>query len=75
MPYYSAFFEIEVRDEIAEEFRDPDGSIDDMMAGLHEIRARLTEQKYDVAELERRQREKGVLDQHDFEECQRARTG
>ncbi|MBI4550951.1 MAG: hypothetical protein HY710_01665 [Candidatus Latescibacteria bacterium] len=72
MPYYSSFFGIEVRDEIAEEFREPDGSVDDMMAGLHEIRARLAEQKYDLAELERRQHEKGTLDHHDFEECQRS---
>lgn len=74
MPYYSRFYAIEVRDEIAEEFREPDGSIDDMMAGLHEIRARLAEQKYNLAELERRQREKGALDPHDFEECQRQPT-
>lgn len=43
MSYFSKFYEIEVRDEIAEEFTDSSGEVDDMMAGLHEIRARLSE--------------------------------
>lgn len=44
MPYFSKFYEIEVRDEIAKEFTDSGGKVDDMMAGLHEIRARLSEE-------------------------------
>ena len=69
MSYYSTYWKIEVRDEIAEEFREPDGRIDDMMAGLHEIRARMAEEKYDLATLERRRREHGQLVAQDFEEC------
>lgn len=44
MPYFSQFYQIEVRDEIAKEFTDETGQVDDMMAGLHEIRARLAEE-------------------------------
>ncbi len=44
MPFFSKFYEIEVRDEIAKEFTDSSGEVDDMMAGLHEIRARLSEE-------------------------------
>ena len=43
MPYHSQFFDIDVRDQIAREFTDASGAVDDMMAGLHEIRARLAE--------------------------------
>jgi hypothetical protein len=32
---------MDVRDEIVREFTGPDGVVDDMMAGLHEVRARL----------------------------------
>lgn len=45
MSYWSIFYEIEVRDEIAQEFTDETGRVDDMMAGLHEIRARMAEQE------------------------------
>ena len=51
MPYFSEFYQIEVRDEIATEFTDSKGKVDDMMAGLHEIRVRKAEQKYDLEEL------------------------
>lgn len=44
MSYFSKFYEVEVRDEIAKEFTDSQGKVDDMMAGLHEIRARLAEE-------------------------------
>lgn len=44
MSYFSKFFQIEVRDEISREFTDISGEVDDMMAGLHEIRARLAEE-------------------------------
>ncbi|GAK50853.1 hypothetical protein U14_02094 [Candidatus Moduliflexus flocculans] len=43
MSFWSTFYEIEVRDEIAQEFMDETGHVDDMMAGLHEIRARMAE--------------------------------
>ena len=41
MPYHSRFFDVDVRDEIAREFTGPDQRVDDMLAGLHEVRARL----------------------------------
>lgn len=44
MSYFSKFYEVEVRDEIVKEFSDSRGKVDDMMAGLHEIRARLAEE-------------------------------
>jgi hypothetical protein len=44
MSFWSTFYEIEVRDDIAQEFTDESGHVDDMMAGLHEIRARMAEQ-------------------------------
>lgn len=69
MSYHSAYWNIEVRDEIAEEFRESDGNIDDMMAGLHEIRARMAEEKYDLAALEQRRHEHGHLSSQDFEDC------
>jgi len=37
MHYFSEFYRVEVRDEIAKEFTNSRGEIDDMMAGLHEI--------------------------------------
>ena len=43
MPYYSEFYGIEVRDSIAKEWTNIRGEVDDMMAGLHEIRARMAE--------------------------------
>ncbi len=44
MPYFSKFYQIEVRDEIAQEFTNSLGEVDDMLAGLHEIRARMAEE-------------------------------
>jgi hypothetical protein len=44
MPYFSKFYGVEVRDDIVKEFTDSEGKVDDMMAGLHEIRARLAEE-------------------------------
>ena len=43
--YFSAIWGVEVRDEIAAEFTSPDGTIDDNLAGLHEVRARLAERE------------------------------
>jgi hypothetical protein len=51
MQYFSEFYQIEVRDEIAKEFANSRGEVDDMMAGLHEVRLRRAERKYDLDEL------------------------
>jgi len=51
MPYFSKFYQVAVRDEIAKEFTNPKGEVDDMMAGLHEIRVRKTEEKRDLDQL------------------------
>lgn len=58
MPFFSKFYEIEVRDEIAKEFTDSSGEVDDMMAGLHEIRARLSEEDTWLKKLHENLREK-----------------
>lgn len=42
---FSQFYKIWVRPSIAREFTDAKGDFDDMMAGLHEIRARMTEKR------------------------------
>lgn len=52
MPYFSEFYQIEVRENIAKEFTNSKGEVDDMMAGLHEIRVRLAEKEFDLQELE-----------------------
>jgi len=54
MPYFSQFYGIEVRDSIVKEFTDSSGEVDDMMAGLHEIRVRRAEKKYNLKDLARR---------------------
>ncbi len=54
MPYFSQFYQIEVRDDIAKEFTNSKGEVDDMMAGLHEIRVRRAEKEYDLKALEER---------------------
>jgi hypothetical protein len=54
MTYFSEFYQVEVRDEIAKEFTNSKGEVDDMMAGLHEIRVRKAEKKYDLKELRRK---------------------
>ncbi|MBU4320632.1 MAG: hypothetical protein Q8N12_02775 [Thermodesulfovibrionales bacterium] len=56
MPYFSEFYQVEVRDEIAKEFTNSLGEVDDMMAGLHEIRVRRAEKEYDLKALEERLR-------------------
>jgi hypothetical protein len=53
MPYFSEFYQVEVRDEIVREFTNSKGEVDDMMAGLHEIRLRRSEKKYDLEKLSR----------------------
>lgn len=51
MTYFSEFYQINVRDEITKEFTNSKGEVDDMMAGLHEIRVRKAEKKYNLKEL------------------------
>jgi len=51
MPYFSKFYQIDVRDEIVKEFTNSCGEVDDMMAGLHEIRARRAEKEFDLEKL------------------------
>jgi hypothetical protein len=51
MPYFSEFYQVEVRDEIAIDFTNSRGEVDDMMAGLHEVRLRKAEKKYNLDEL------------------------
>ena len=67
MPYFSKFYQIKVRDEIAEEWMDSEGNVDDMLAGLHEIRARRAEEIYDLKGLEKRVKEKGRFTKRDME--------
>ena len=54
MPYFSKFYQVDVRQSIATEFTNSRGEVDDMMAGLHEIRVRIAEEEYDLTELERK---------------------
>ena len=54
MSYFSQFYRVEVRDSIAKEFTDSSGEVDDMMAGLHEIRVRKAEKEYNLEDLARR---------------------
>jgi len=54
MPYFSKFYQVEVRAEIAKEFINSLGEVDDMMAGLHEIRVRRAEKEYDLKALAER---------------------
>ena len=51
MSYFSEFYQVKVREEITKEFTNSKGEVDDMMAGLHEIRVRRAEKKYDLKEL------------------------
>lgn len=52
MSYFSEFYKIEVRESIAKEFSNSKGEVDDMMAGLHEIRVRMAEKEFDLDKLE-----------------------
>ncbi len=51
MSYFSEYYQIDVRDDIAKEFTNSRGQVDDMMAGLHEIRVRMAEKEYDLKDL------------------------
>jgi hypothetical protein len=59
MTYYSKFYRVDVREEIAKEFTNSKGEVDDMMAGLHEIRVRRAEEKYNLKELAKKVESKG----------------
>lgn len=52
MPYFSEFYQVEVRDDIVKEFTNEVGEVDDMMAGLHEIRLRRAEKEFNLKALE-----------------------
>ncbi len=52
LSYFSKFYQVDVRESIAEEFTNSRGEVDDMMAGLHEIRVRMAEKEYDLKELD-----------------------
>ncbi len=54
MSYFSQFYGVEVRDSIVKEFTNSRGEVDDMMAGLHEIRVRKAEKEYDLRDLARK---------------------
>jgi hypothetical protein len=53
MPYFSEFYQVEVREDIVKEFTNELGEVDDMMAGLHEIRLRRAEKEFDLIRLRR----------------------
>jgi hypothetical protein len=67
MPYFSKFYGIEVRDEIAKEWTDENGKVDDMMAGLHEVRARQAESAFDLKTIEQKLKA-GTLTSEDLKE-------
>jgi hypothetical protein len=50
--YFSKFYQVKVRDSFAKEFTNSKGKVDDMMAGLHEIRVRMPEKEYNLRKLE-----------------------
>jgi len=52
MSYFSEYYQVDVRDDIAKEFTNSRGEVDDMMAGLHEIRVRMAEKEYNLKELQ-----------------------
>lgn len=51
MSYFSEYYQIDVRDDVVKEFTNSKGQVDDMMAGLHEIRVRMAEKEYNLKEL------------------------
>jgi len=57
MSYFSKFYQVDVRESIVKEFTNSSGEVDDMMAGLHEIRVRMAEKEFDLKELERKANE------------------
>lgn len=54
MSYFSKFYQVNVRESIAKEFVNSKGEVDDMMAGLHEIRVKMAEKEYNLEELEKK---------------------
>ena len=51
MIYFSKFYQVDIRDSIAKEFTNSEGEVNDMLAGLHEIRVRMAEKEYNLKEL------------------------
>ena len=49
MLYRSKTWAVDVREEVAREFTRSDGTVDDALAGLHEIRPRLLEKGHELA--------------------------
>ena len=69
MLYCSKFYQIEVRDEVAREFTNSEGIVDDMMAGLHEIRIRQAEKEYDLRKIAKKMKKMIVAeDKEDYGE-------
>lgn len=54
MSYFSKFYQVDVWESITREFTNSRGEVDDMMAGLHEIRVRMAEKEFNLKELERK---------------------
>ena len=54
MAYFSQFYGVEVGDSIVKEFTNSRSEVDDMMAGLHEIRVRKAEKEYNLRDLARK---------------------
>ncbi len=52
MPYFSQFYQVDAQDSIALEFTNSKGEVDDIMAGLHEIRVRMAEKEYNLKKLQ-----------------------
>ncbi|MBN2543488.1 hypothetical protein JXI42_11545 [bacterium] len=61
MAYFSKFYQVEVRDSIAKEFTNSNREVDDMMAGLHEIRVRMAEKEFDLEALEKSMKKKDKI--------------
>lgn len=51
---FFGLYGVEVRDSIVKEFTNSQGEVDDMMAGLHEIRVRKAEKEYNLRDLARK---------------------
>jgi len=60
MPYFSHYWQIAVRESIVQKWTDRQGKVDDMMAGLHEIRARLVAEDPELQKFAEALRENGI---------------
>lgn len=64
MGYKSNFYDVNVRKEIVREFTRLDGTVDDMMAGLHEIRARMAEAILPMDTIPTKKKKSVILDKN-----------